>query len=502
MLAMEKIRFIKHEYETDGKSLRRIADEMRLNFRTVQKYAQMDDFSETGLPNLEQANYPVMGPFIPIVDKWLEQDMKEPRKQRHTAKHIFDRLHREYGFNGGYTSVKRYVRKKKLMLSRTHPGYLPLAHPAGSAQVDFGDFKYYDAMGNGHEGHALIVSFPNANTGWMQVFPSENQECLLTGLQLIFRHIGGVPPRVRLDNMSTAVVQVLKGTERVVTDGFTRFMLHHRFEAEFCNPNSGNEKGNVENKVGYTRRNMLVPVPVIEDFEAFNKELLRRCDEDHARPHYIHGRLISELWAEERNALLALPAHEYEVFRYEALTPDKYGFVHIDKNKYGLPPSLSKCTIQAKIYYDKVSLYYDRQLLKTYDRSYKKREEVTDWTQYLPTLLKKPGAVEHTRFFDQIPKLWGEYLRGANGGERKSALTLLSEIVSDGNAALCDDALELAAQYGKTDADSIRQCYLLISKPENHPRPLELSAAPPQLGYRPDLRIYDSLMARYEEAAV
>jgi transposase len=122
--------------------------------------------------------------------------------------------------------------------------------------------------------------------------------------------------------MTTAVAQVLEGAERVITDGFYRFMLHHRFKADFCNPGKGNEKGNVENKVGYTRRNMLVPVPVITDFDAFNEELLRLCDEDHEREHYERGVLIRELWEKERKHLLTLPEYEYEVFSLDYCFPE------------------------------------------------------------------------------------------------------------------------------------------------------------------------------------
>jgi hypothetical protein len=196
-------------------------------------------------------------------------------------------------------------------------------------------------------------------------------------MKQIFYHIGGVPVRVRCDNMTTAVAQVLKGTERVISDGFYRFMLHHRCEANFCNPARGNEKGNVESKVGYDRRNMLVPVPVIDDFEAFNEELLRRCDADHERLHYLHGKLISDLWVEERKHLLTLPEYEYEVFRYEALSPDKYGFVTVDKNKYGLSPEFYGRTIQAKIYSDTVELYCDHQPLKPMPAS------MADWKKSL-----------------------------------------------------------------------------------------------------------------------
>jgi hypothetical protein len=382
---------------------------------------------------------------------------------------------------------------KKAEMKKYKESFLPLAHPLGYAQVDFGKFKYYDGFEQSREGHALIVSFPQANTGWMQVFPSENQECLLTGLKRIFYHIGGVPVRLRCDNMTTAVAQVLEGTERVISDGFYRFMLHHRFKADFCNPAKGNEKGNVENKVGYTRRNMLVPVPVITDFDAFNEKLLRLCDEDHEREHYERGALIRELWEEEKQHLLILPEHEYEVFRYESLPVSKTGFITMDTVKYGLSPEMYGKMVQAKIYFDKIEVFYDHCLLKTFRRSYEKNAENCDWKDYLPSLVKKPGATEHTRFFNQMPKLWQEYLKSVKGKERKSALLLLLEIVQDGNEALCNDAMELAGEYGRLDTDNIRQCYLLISKPENYPQPLKLATEPPLLNYLPDLSVYDSL---------
>jgi transposase len=490
---MAQVEYIKHLYENEGKSLREIAKTLHMNFRTVQKYAYRDDWNPPVEPNTGPEGYPILGGYIPIINDWLEQDEREPRKQRHTIKRIFDRLTKEHGFGGSYSTVKQYVSRKKEQMRKYKESYLPLAHPPGTAQVDFGDFKYYDAWEKACKGHALIVSFPNSNTGWMQVFPSENQECLLTGLKRVFYHIGGVPIRVRCDNMATAVAQVLEGTERIITDGFYRFMLHHRFGADFCNPNSGNKKGNVENKVGYTRRNMLVPVPVITDFDSFNEELLRLCDEDHAREHYERGALILDLWEEEKSHLLRLPAYEYEVFRYESLRVNKTGFIVIDKAKYGLAPEMAGKVVQAKIYFDTIEVSYDHCLLKTFRRSYEKNTEESDWKDYLPSLVKKPGATEHTRFFNQMPKLWQEYLRSVTGKERKSALLLLSEIVNDGNEALCDETLELASGYGRLDNDNIRQCYLFISKPEKYPPPLQLMAEPPPLCYRPDLSVYDRL---------
>ena len=493
MLNMTHIEYIKDLYENQGLSLREIAKQTKHDFRTVQKYAYRDNWSPPVEMKMEAEDYPVLGEHIKAINEWLENDKTEPRKQRHTIQRIYDRLKAEKGYVGSYSTVKRYVARKKAKDRKVSEGFLPIAQPPGHAQIDFGKFKYYDELGKAHKGYELVVTFPYSNAGWMQVFPSENQECLLTGLVRIFNHIGGACTLARFDNMSTAVVEILKGGERILCDGFIRFKLHYRFNAVFCNPAKGNEKGNVENKVGYVRRNMLVPVPTITDFEDFNRKLLSCCAENLERIHYRHGKLLRELWEEETEQLLKLPEYEYQVFRYESVTVNKNGFILIDTVRYGLSPEMAGTVVQAKIYFDKVEVYHDRCLLKTYIRSYEKNSEVYDWREYLPALSRKPGAVPHTRFFNQMPKLWQQYLAGSNNSERKSALLLLLEIVNDGNEEFCDDALELARDNGRTDADSIRQCYYMIAKTEHHPNPLELAPDTPHSGYTPDLTAYDSL---------
>ena len=112
---------------------------------------------------------------------------------------------------------------------------------------------------------------------------------------------------------------------------------------------------------------------------------------------------IKELWKEDKAALLVLPEYPYPVFRYEAMVVNKYGYATIDTNKYGLAPALAGCTVQAKIFFDHVEFFYDHQPVGSYHRSYGRHEELLDWTQYVRTLCRKPGATEHTRFFTQMP---------------------------------------------------------------------------------------------------
>lgn len=286
---MTQKQYIKEQYEKEEKSLREISRMTGYSFHTVRKYAYEDNWNAQHLPNVEPGKHPVLGPYIETIDRWLEEDLKTPRKQRHTAMRIHARLVEEYGFKGNYSCVKKYVRKKRYVMREEEAGYLPLEHPMGHAQADFGEFTYYDGIGAQKKGYALTVSFPYSNHALTQVCASQNQECFLEGLKRIFEHIGGVPGSIRFDNMRTAVHNICKNGDRELTDGFTRFMLHYRFKAEFCNPRAGNEKGNVENKVGYTRRNYFVPVPVIENTEEYNKKLFKRCDTDSERTYYKKG---------------------------------------------------------------------------------------------------------------------------------------------------------------------------------------------------------------------
>jgi len=493
VLNMAQIHYIKDLYENEDLSLREIARRTHHSFATVQKYAYKEDWSENSLPNIDPESYPILGKYIPVIDEWLEADRKIPRKQRHTAMRVYTRLRDEYGYTGSYCSVRRYVRKKRYVMKSSQTGYLPIDHPLGWGQVDFGEFMYYDGRGEEQNGYALTISFPYSNMGYTQAFPSQNQECLLEGMKRIFEHIGGVPPRLRFDNMSTAVAQILKDGERTLTDGFSRFMLHYRFQADFCNPASGNEKGNVENKVGYSRRNAFVPVPTITSFDEFNENLWEWCEKDGDRPHYIHETRIKDLWQEDKTELLELPAYPFPVFRYSALAVNKNGFATVDTNRYSLSPALAGETVQAKIFFDHIEFYHDHQLIAQFRRSYGYKQEVYDWTQYVSVLCRKPGAIEHTRFFQYMPEQWRSYLASSQGKERRSALQLLEEMVKDGNAELCDDALQLAMENGRTDADSIRQCYYLIAKKEYRPDPLVLHN-PPVLDYHPNLSAYDSLM--------
>lgn len=181
MSRMARIDHIKDLYENEDLSLREISRRTGHSFQTVQKYAYQENWSAEKLPNLEAENYPNLEKYIPSIDEWMELDRKLPRKQRHTAMRIYHRLADEQGCQGSYSSVKRYVRKKKFVLKLAAEGYLPLAQPCGHGQVDFGESLYYDAQGRERKGYALTVSFPQSNKDTRGPFPHRTRNVCWRG---------------------------------------------------------------------------------------------------------------------------------------------------------------------------------------------------------------------------------------------------------------------------------------------------------------------------------
>ena len=229
MLTMEQVYRIRNLKKFEGKSLRKIADITGHDFSTVKKYIEKENFNIELRPRQQRQGK--LSPYKDIVTKWLEEDRKAPYKQRHTAKRIYDRLRELYPeFNASDRSVRSFVEKLKKELKIVNAGSLPLDHPPGEAQVDFGEARFIE-NGVTYDGHYVNISFPYSNAGYTQLFKSQNQECLLEGLKVIFEHIEGVPTAIWFDNMSTAVQKIKEHGQRDLTKGFLRFMMHYRFNS-------------------------------------------------------------------------------------------------------------------------------------------------------------------------------------------------------------------------------------------------------------------------------
>jgi len=246
MLAVAQINYIIHEVNQKGETYASVARRMGIDSRTVNKYANQEEFK---VKKKQQRKSRVMDPVKPIIDKWIKEDLKKKRKYQRTAKKMYEQLRDFHSFKGSDRTVRAYVSKRKKELKVTiEEAALPLESFPGTAQVDFGEapFKYHSEI---IDLPYLVMSFPYSNCFYFQVFPSENTECLLEGLQRMFHYMGGVPQTIRFDNLTPAVKRIFSKGERELTDTFERFVLHYGFQYEFCNPAKGNEKGHVESMV-------------------------------------------------------------------------------------------------------------------------------------------------------------------------------------------------------------------------------------------------------------
>jgi transposase len=409
MLKVPQQEYIKYLREFEDLSVLEIKEKLNINWRTAKKYADKDDWNKPLVKAQRQS--PVMDPFKDIVETWLNEDQLIPRKQRHTSKAIYNRLCKEHSFTGGYRTVCTYVekRRKAMKLSKSD-AYARLEHPDGEAQVDFYTMKV-SKESEFVDVKVLVLSYPSSNAAFLQPVPSENKECFLEGLKKLFEKSDGVPHTIWFDNLSSAVAHVEKNGERTLTDSFLKFKCHYGFKSVFCNPASGNEKGNVENKCGYTRRNFCVPIPIFESFEKLEKELDQRAALDMDRLHYQKAVKIQDLWILEKLTLKKLSTNPYEVYRLESLLVNNYGEVKVDKTSITVFGAKPGTYLPVKISWDRIDvLDNEYKLLTSIPRPYTDKVHEVPWNEVFRGYLKKPRSVTHSQFAKMLPKELREYL--------------------------------------------------------------------------------------------
>ena len=468
MLTMDQIHHIRELYYGQGiTNISSIAEMTGHNRKTVTKYIDMEDFSSPPPKPFENDEHTSkLDPYKPIIDSWLIADKKAPRKQRHNAKRVFRRLSKEIpGFDCSYRTVAAYVslRKKELM-PKNNEGYIPLVHRPGEAQADFGsaDFKENGTL---YSGKYLVVSFPYSNGGYLQLNYGENMECLLEGLTAVFRHIGGVPTEIWFDNTSTIVTDIIRGGSRKITERFQRFCDHYRFRPVFMNPESGWEKGNVENKVGYLRRNQLVPVPAFISLADYNRHLLDECDIDMEREHYEYdnGIYISDLFKEDKAALLPLPATPYDTSTYITVLTDKYGQFKLNKglHTYSASPGCSETEITVRLTSSTVTvLDAHMKEIACHRRLYgDSKQSSMDWLPYLNYIARKPRSLRNSGIYDMMPEGMQRFMDDCDNSERGRVLKVLSELTERSGFDSALHTVNEALVHGGTDPDSLRSLY-------------------------------------------
>ena len=506
MTSMDQIHRIRDLYYGQDKSLTEIARMEKLDWRTVRKYVDMEDFSETPPRPNEGDHSSKLDPFKPLIDKWLTDDKKAPRKQRHTARRVYKRLMDEAdGCDCSYRLVATYVAEKKeeLRLGQKE-GFLPLNHLPGEAQADFGVADFYENGKLHHEAKYLVLSFPYSNGGYIQLNYGENMECLLEGLVAIFEYIGGVPTEIWFDNTRTIVTEIIKGGGREVTERFQRFCEHYRFRAVFMNPEAGWEKGNVENKVGYLRRNELVPVPEFESLPAENRELLKACDRDMEREHYDDddNRFISELFQEDKAALLPLPSIPFDTSLFKTARTDKYGKFTLDsgKHRYSASPAFCEETVLLHITSAEVIVMdSDLHEVVRHRRLYGDEHESMNWIPYLRYIARKPRSLKNSGIYDMMPENMQIYMEGCESKDRGKVLKVLAELTERSGFESALTTVNKAIEHQATDADSLMSLYRRTFMDVPPLPPLETSKAVPKMKviqFPSDLKALDAVLAK------
>ena len=493
---MEQVHHIKKQYNQKEKSISEIARITGHDRKTVRKYLNQEDFS-VPVPT-RRARSSKSDAYRETVKQWLKDDQDAPRKQRHTARRVFHRL-QEMEAKQGRTldlserSVRSLVRQLRVELIQSEQVSLPLYHPAGEAQIDFGETKFYE-RGTYFEGYHLALTLPHSNAKFVQLFKGQTFECLAQGFINIFNHMGAVPSAIWLDNMSTAVKAILAHGLREVTDRFLRMQCHFGFDSNFCNPAAGHEKGSVENYVGYSRRNYFVPVPRFDDLEEYNRKLLEQCDEELDRDHYKLEKTVRELYQEDLARMNALPRYPFDGDQYVLARTNQYGMVRHKTNSYSTGGGLARQEVTLKVGAYHVTVF-DGMMKEvvTHQRLYGKNKESMIWGPYLDVLAKRPMALKYSGFFQGLPQPVRVFFDECAIPGKKQILDVVAatsrEVGMDQAVHAMSDALTFAPQ----DPDSFIAAYSFAL---NRPGPIPKNQVP---DYLPELRDYDLDFSAYGE---
>ncbi len=428
--------------DADGVARAEIARRLRVSRNTVAKYADMEDMSPAA-PVPAERRRPALEGHEAWVASVLEADLGAPRKQRHTARRVFDRLAAERGYEGSYSTVRRFVRSWRLARGAGGgEGYLELEWAPGTCQADFGNFR---AVVGGEELDLklLVLTLPHSNDRQCVAMRSQRSECLCAGLAEVFSRWGRAPRAMVLDN-ATEAGRMVRGE---VTESrlFAQFRGHYRFESRYCNPYSGNEKGSVENAVGFLRRNLLVPVPSFATMEGLNAFLAEGCARLNAQARCRDGRPHGEAYREDLAAMRALPGVAFDAVRWVGVRADKRGYVEVDGREYVAGPAWHGRRLLAGVRAGTVEILADRgRRVAVLPRAFGEGPAVRNPLSLVPALVARPRAFgESTIRRDMPAALVGGIDRMDAAGRRRTLRAIGRAGEASGFDAACRAALRV-----------------------------------------------------------
>lgn len=466
---------VRHAVMIDGLSQREAARRYGIDPRTVRK---MLSYSiPPGYVRTHPPARPKLDPFIGIIDRILEEDKDRSKKQRHTSKRIFERLRDEHGFAGGITIVKDYICGAR---QRQREMFVPLTHPAGHAQVDFGEAL---AIIGGVERkiHFLAMSLPHSDACFVKAYPGETTEAFCDGHVSGFSFFGGVPISILYDNTKIAVARILGDGKRQRTRVFSELLSHYLFEDRFGRPGRGNDKGKVEGLVGYCRRNFLVPMPRFETFDDLNAHLEVCCRRRWSERLRSHDQTIGERLERDRMALQRLPATSYDACDKRPGRVSSLSLVRYRGTDYSAPTRFGHCEVLIRGYVHEVVISHGAEVIARHRRSYEHEDFVFDPLHYLSLLEQKTNALDQAAplagwhlpaVFSNLRRLLDARMGKKGKREYVQVLRLIETFpLSDVSVAIAD-----ALERGVIGFDAVK--HLLLCRIERRPPRLNLMAYP------------------------
>jgi transposase len=481
---------VRRACHVDGLSERAAAQLFGIDRKTVSKILK-----HSVPPGYRRSKPPVrpkLDPFIPIIDQILEADRAMPKKQRHTATRIFERLRDEHGFTGGLTIVTDHVREKK---RRTQEVFVPLSHPPGHAQVDFGEALGVIG-GVQRKLHYFAMALPHSDAFFIKAFPAETTEAFCDGHVSAFAFFGGVPLSILFDNTTLAVAKILGDGTRKRTTSFSELQSHYLFEDRFGRPGKGNDKGNVEGVIGFGRRNFLVPMPRFESFEALNAWLEEQCLRRQDAVLRGHSETIGERLLRDLDALMVLPPTPYDACEKVSTRASSISMVRYRGNDYSVPVAYAHHEVQVRGYVGEVVIGAGTEVVARHRRSYEKADMIFDPLHFLPLLEQKVGALDQAAPLQgwELPQEFGPLrrlleARMGKAGKREyvQILRLLETFEMDHVHGAVRQALDL----GAIGYDAVK--HLVLCRIERRPPRLDLDIYP----YLPRARVETTKPSSY-----
>jgi len=394
---MEQFEQIRRDRDREGVSIRGLAARHGVHRRTVKQALA------SPLPPVKRRPAgrpaPKLGAYRAVIDEWLLADRDAPRKQRHTAKRIHQRLVDELGADVAESSVRQHVRLRKRQLGlAVGEVFIPQSHaPGAEAEVDWGQAEVV-LGGVAVRVHLFVMRASFSGAVFCQASLVESQQAFLELHVQAFEWYGGVFPRIRFDNLKSAVKKILKGRRRVESDRFVALRSHYLFASQFMTPGleGAHQKGGVEGEVGRHRRNHLVPVPEVADLAELNRMLLAGCESDLGRRIDGRAQTIRDAWAIERALLLALPANPFDVCESAAPRVDAKSLVTVRQNRYSVPVTLAGLRVSARIGAREITINHAGIEVARHERLHGKFGTSAQLDHYLELLVRKPGGLEHS----------------------------------------------------------------------------------------------------------